>query len=357
MKLLIGTNKGLITYEKQAGVWQQIKDDFVGLPVSMVYTDKRNGTWWAGISHGHWGQKLHRSKDAGQTWEEVPVPKYPPGAEVKPGIPASLRLIWSIMAGGADEPGKLYIGTEPGGLFVSEDGGDSWALAESLWHHPSRMEHWFGAGRDHAGIHSICVDPRDSSHVYLGVSCAGVFETRDGGAIWQARNKGVRADYLPDPNVEVGQDPHRLLICENHPDTLWQQNHCGIWVSHDGAATWQDVTAKDQPANFGFALALDASNPKRAWVVPAVSDYVRVAVEGALCVCRTDDGGKSWMTFREGLPQQHCYDIVYRHSLVRQGKTLVFGTTTGNLFVSENDGVTWSVLSHHLAGVNVVSFV
>lgn len=357
MKLLIGTNKGLITYEKDKGIWQQTKDDFVGLPVSMVYTDKRNGTWWAGISHGHWGQKLHRSKDAGQTWEEVPVPKYPSGAEVKPGVPASLRLIWSIMAGGADEPGKLYVGTEPGGLFVSEDNGDSWVLVESLWHHPSRMEHWFGAGRDHAGIHSICVDPRDSSHIYIGVSCAGVFETRDGGATWHARNNGVRADYLPDPNVEVGQDPHRLLICENHPDTLWQQNHCGIWVSHDGAVSWQDVTAEDEPANFGFALALDPAKPKRAWVVPAVSDYVRVAVDAALCVCRTDDGGKSWTAFREGLPQEHCYDIVYRHSLERQGNTLVFGTTTGNLFVSENDGATWSALSHHLPGVNVVSFV
>lgn len=354
MKILIGTNKGLITYQKIKSDWRQVGVDFIGLPISMLHEDKRSNTWWAGISHGHWGQKLHRSTDFGKTWTETPTPKYPADALVKPGVPATLQLIWSIMNGGDDQPGRLYVGTEPGGLFVSNDNGDSWQLNEGLWEHPSRMEHWFGGGRDHAGLHSICIDPRDSRHWYVGISCAGVLETLDDGASWQPRNSGVRADYLPDPHVPVGQDPHRLLLCQNYPNVLWQQNHCGIWRSTDGGANWEDVTAEDKLANFGFALALDHQNPERAWVVPAVSDYVRVAVNEALCVCRTEDGGKTWAALRSGLPQAHCYDIVYRHSLDRREDMLVFGTTTGNIFISENNGDDWSILSHHLPKVNVV---
>ena len=219
---------------------------------------------------------------------------------------------------------------------------------ESLWNHPSRAEHWFGGGRDHPGIHSVVVDPRNSDHLYVGISCAGVFETRDRGNTWEVKNNGLRADYLPDPKAEVGHDPHLLVASPSQPDILWQQNHCGIFRSSDGAMSWQDVTQEAGPARFGFTVAVAEDNPDQAWVVPAISDEVRVAVDNALCVCRTDDGGKTWKELRKGLPQTDCFDIVFRHAMDVTGETLAFGTTTGNLFLSNDHGESWDCLNSNL---------
>lgn len=356
MKLLLGTAKGLMVYEKQGSDWEVTDVHFLGFPVSMVYVDERTQTWWAGLPHRHWGQKLHRSKDFGKTWEQVATPKYPSSAFLKNGKSASLKLIWCMAQGGNDRPNELWLGTEPGGLFHSKDGGDSFQLVESLWNHPSRHDLWFGAGKDEPFIHSIVVDPRDSQHVYIAVSCAGVFETLDGGITWQPRNKGLKAAYLPNPDAEVGHDPHLLLSCASNPSVLWQQNHCGIFRSIDGGLNWDDISDKKGIAHYGFALAIDSDNPLRAWVIPAMSDEMRVAHDLALCVCRTDDGGRTWQYLRNGLPQKHCFDIVFRHSLHNTGSTLAFGTTTGNLYLSEDAGDSWYCLSHNLPRIDSVLF-
>ncbi len=178
-KLLVGTSKGLIVFEKIGNSWEVEKIHFLGFPVSMVHVDRRNQTWWVCLAHRHWGIKLHRSFDQGANWEQVRTPRYPEGAMVKPNRLATLKMIWCMADAGPNKPNELYLGTEPGGLFHSQDGGDSFHLVESLWNHPSRDKDWFGAGRDHPFIHSIVVDPRDSNHVYIAVSCAGVFETKD----------------------------------------------------------------------------------------------------------------------------------------------------------------------------------
>ncbi|MGI9542786.1 MAG: WD40/YVTN/BNR-like repeat-containing protein [Cyclobacteriaceae bacterium] len=355
--LLLGTRKGLIVLRKQPKGWKFEKTHFTGIPVSLAYVDQRDKTWWACLDHGHWGRKLHRSKDEGHTWVEVEAPKYPEGTEMKEGVPAMVRYIWAFTQAGDDKPGELYLGTEPGGLFQSKDHGDSWELVESLWDHPSRPEHWFGGGRDYAGIHSIVVDPRDSDHLYIGISCAGVFESTNAGKTWLVRNQGLRADYLPDPQAEVGHDPHMLVACHKQPDALWQQNHCGIFKSTDGAKSWQEVTDKKGPAKFGFAMAVDHEDSEQAWVVPAVSDEIRVAIDGALTVCRTDDGGKTWQDFRKGLPQENCFDLVYRHALDVNADEVVFGTTTGNLFHSQDRGTSWDLLGYTLPMVYSVDFV
>ena len=354
---MLGTRKGLITYQRNGTNWKHKSTSFLGIPVSLTHVDSRTDTWWACLDHGHWGQKLHKSQDQGETWEEVEAPKFKEGVEVKEGEAAAVRYLWAFAEGGPDRENTLYIGTEPGGLFQSQDGGSSFSLVESLWNHPSRKEHWVGGGRDYAGIHSIVVDPRNSDHLYIGVSVAGVFESTDGGANWEVRNKGLRADFLPDPHAEIGHDPHLLVSCPSKPDVLWQQNHCGIFRSTDGARSWQDVTQEDGPAKFGFAVAVSENNPDQAWVVPAISDEIRVAVDNALCVCRTDDGGTSWMDFRKGLPQQNCFDIVFRHALDVTGNSLAFGTTTGNLFLSDDFGESWECLSSNLPMVYSVAFV
>lgn len=355
-RLLLGTRKGLISYTKSNGAWKHEHNSFLGIPVSLAFIDERTNTWWACQDHGHWGCKLSKSDDEGKTWQEVESPKYPEDAILKEHEPASTKYLWAFSRGGRDQPGRLYIGTEPGGLFMSDDNGEHFELVKSLWDHPSRMDNWFGGGRQNPGIHSIIVDPRDNDHIYVGVSVAGIFETKDGGKTWNPKNKGLTAEFLPDPKAEVGHDPHLVVMCENHPEYLWQQNHCGIFKTTDGAENWTEVSEKNGPANFGFAISVDNNNPDIAWVVPGIKDEVRVAYDLALCVCRTEDGGKSWQAFRKGLPQDNTFDITYRHALDVDEETLVFGTTTGNVYLSEDSGESWQVLSNNLPMIYSANF-
>lgn len=354
--LLLGTRKGLLELKRNGAGWQVANTHFRGNPIAYAMNDHRTNTMWATIDHGHWGQKLHRSRDGGQNWEEITAPKYPEGAEITDGKPATLIYLWVLEGGSDDRPNRVYLGTEPGGLFRSDDGGDTFQLVEGLWNHPSRKGGWFGGGRDNPGIHSIIVDPRNSSRVLVGISCAGVFETTDDGATWNPRNKGLKADFLPSPNVEVGHDPHFVASCASNPDVLWQQNHCGIFRSTDGGENWESISQSGSTAHFGFAIAADANDPDTAWVVPADSDQYRLAVNGALCVCRTEDGGKTWTTLTEGLPQENCFDVVFRHALDARGDVLAFGSTTGNVFISENRGDTWECVGTSFPPVYSVRF-
>jgi photosystem II stability/assembly factor-like uncharacterized protein len=260
---------------------------------------------------------------------------------------------------GADQPGGLWLGTEPGGLFFSRDGGQRFELVESLWNHPGRQDpaQWFGAGKDHPFIHSIVVDPRDSSHVYVAVSCAGVFETVDGGKTWRSKNKGLVAAYLPNHFPQEGHDPHHLLQCRSFPEVLWQQNHCGIFRSANCGDDWSDVSGANGFPKYGFALAIDHEDPMTAWVIPAFSDERRVPVDLRLSVCVTRNGGKDWITSSLGLPQEYTFDLVLRQALARKGKMMVFGTNNGNLYASADDGRSWLTLSTHLAPVNGVVLI
>lgn len=356
--LLISTRKGLITYNySNDGKWVYKNTSFLGIPVSLAYVDQDTDTWWACLDHGHWGCKLHRSTNRGANWEEVEAPKYPENEEIKDGVPASLKYLWAFGHVNNGNGSEIIVGTEPGGLFESIDNGNSFQLNKGLWDQPSRKDQWFGGGRDYPGIHSIVIDPNNSNHRYVGISCAGVFETIDAGTTWTPRNKGLKADFLPDPNSEIGQDPHLLVACPSDINKMWQQNHCGIFRSVDGGKNWTEVSEENGPANFGFAIAVDENNGDVAWVVPGVSDETRVAVDQALCVCRTDDGGKTWRAYRNGLPQYNAYDIVFRHALALSGDYLVFGTTTGNLYCSDDRGENWSTISNNLPMVYAVAMI
>ena len=354
MPLLLGTRKGLLITDENGAI---ISEHFAGVAVSHAMYDPRTKLLWCCLDHGHWGTKLHCSSDMGKTWSEIPAPKYPEGS-TRPddNEPASNSYMWIVQPGGDDQPNRLYIGSEPGALFQSDDNGETFNIVETLWNQPSRT-HWMGGGRDHAGVCSIIVDPRDSQHVYAGISVGGVYETTDGGATWNARNKGLYADYLPDPYAEFGHDPHFILASPSNPDVLWQQNHCGVFRSTDRGQTWNNLSQEGGPVYFGFALAVDAQDENVAWVIPAVSAEYRVPVNRALCVCRTDDGGKTWQDFRVGLPQSECYDIVFRHALDIHGDTLVFGTTAGNVYISHDRGESWNGLAHNLAVVYSVRFM
>lgn len=327
---------------------------FLGDPVSALLRNEHDGALYAALNLGHFGAKLHRSDDAGRTWRELPLPAYPPG---EGDDAASLRFIWTLAGGGPRQPQRLWAGTLPGGLFRSDDRGESWELIESLWNQPSRGE-WFGGGYDDPGIHSVIVG--DSGRITVGISCGGVWISEDDGESWTLGGKGLAADYMPpgrrdDPSI---QDPHRLAACRDAPDTVWCQHHCGMFRSDDGGLSFTEI--KDvQPSAFGFAVAAHPRDPGTAWFVPAVKDECRVPVDGRFVVTRTRDGGKSFETLTKGLPQEAAYDLVYRHALdvSADGTALVMGSTTGALWMSDDAGDSWRLLSAHLPPIAQVCFV
>ena len=388
--ILLGTRKGTLILDRKNGRWTPRPIAHAGISISYAARDPRDGTIWVAMDHAHWGPKLSRSKDEGATWENLTQIAYPKGARViEQHLPtpdedpntehptkykdASLLKVWMLAFGNADQPGTIHAGTLPGGLFTSRDGGDSWELNRPLWNHDSRGGDLFAGDAKHRnqwggtpaavaygefvpGIHSVIVDPRDSNHVYIAISSAGVLETRDGGRSWAACNQGMLNDYLPNPEVEWGHDPHFVTLCAAQPDRLWQQNHNGVFTSADGARTWKRVSRPDVAVHFGFPIAADEKDGKTAWVVPAKADSERMTIEGGLFVARTGDGGETWQTFREGLPQQHAYDVVYRHALDAKDGRVCFGSTTGNVYVSEDRGETWRCVGNNLPPVHSVRF-
>ncbi|MGZ3184185.1 MAG: WD40/YVTN/BNR-like repeat-containing protein [Telluria sp.] len=357
-RALVATRKGLFEMVPSGPGWEIAATHFLGEPVSMVLHDRRDGTLYAALNLGHFGVKLHRRDPGGTAWTEIAVPAYPPQpADSGDTYEWKLKLIWSLETGGADEPGVLWAGTLPGGLFKSTDRGDSWTLVRSLWDVPQRKQ-WMGGGYDVPGIHSICVDPRDSRRILVAISCGGVWRTEDGGATWAMSAKGMRADYMP-PELnenEAIQDPHRVVRCAGQPDLLWCQHHCGIWRSVDDGRTWQEVKAP--VSSFGFAVAVDPADGGRAWFVPGEADQRRVPVNAELIVNRTDDGGAHFGTQRAGLPQRHCYDLVYRHGLAvaDDGRTLMMGSTTGGVWATADGGEQWVEVSTTLPPVFAVRF-
>jgi photosystem II stability/assembly factor-like uncharacterized protein len=383
-EILVGTRKGTFIVKKEMQSWRPKLVGHGGAGVNFVLRDPQRGTIWAALGHGHWGAKLSHSDDAGLTWQDAAQIKYPDGArhylppppsETGPGEgsptlkSATLLKLWTMAFGG---DGRMYVGTIPGGLFVSADGGKTFELCRGLWDHESRggdlwtsegngTTKWFGTpaaeGEFAPGIHSVVIDPRNPKRILVAISTAGIFETIDGGASWRTRNQGLVMDYSPTPTDEwAGHDPHAITMCPNQPDHLWQQNHCGVFHSADGAQTWKKVSDPNAGAHFGFPVAVDARDGGTAWLVPGKSDMHRTAIDGGLFVAMTTDSGKSWKQLRKGLPQENAYDVVYRHALDNSGDFLAFGSTTGNLYISENRGESWVPVAHNLPPIYSVRF-
>ncbi len=362
----VATRKGLFTVERGSARWSIAHTSFLGDNCTLVLHDPRDGSLVAALDHGHFGVKMHRSRDGGASWKEIAAPTYPPKPEgYVPKMPAqgqpaewSLKLVWALAAGGHRERGVLWCGTQPGGLFRSEDGGESWALNRPLWDDP-RREEWMGGGADSPGIHSICVDPRDPAHLVVAVSCGGVWTTCDAGASWKLAGKGLRAEFMPperqyDQNV---QDVHLVAQCEAQPDAVWAQHHNGIFRSHDAGETFSEIK-NVKPSVFGFAVAAHPRDPGTAWFVPAIKDEKRYPPDGRVVVTRTRDAGRSFEVLSQGLPQEHAYDLVYRHALDvdGSGERLAFGSTTGSVWVSEDAGDSWQTVSLNLPPVYAVRF-
>ncbi len=389
-RIVVGTRKGTFIVERADGRWRPRLVGHAGGGVNYVARDPNSGTLWALLGLGHWGAKLSRSDDGGLTWADAPPEaqiKYPPGARYysqdmvedasaefgvswKVGMKdATVQKRWCIAFG---RPGEIHVGTIPGGLFTSRDGGASFALNLPLWNHESRGgdlfagegagdTKWFGTpaseGGDFApGIHSIEVDPRDPDRILVAVSTAGVIETTDGGKTWRSRNRGMVLDHTPEPEAEWGHDTHFIQLSGTDPNHVWQQNHNGVYYSSDAAASWAKVSVAAQGVHFGFPIAADRRDGRMAWVVPGQSDQQRMAIGGGLFVARTRDGGQTWQQLREGLPQDNAYDVVYRHALASADDVVAFGSTTGNLYVSDDAGDTWQTAGTNLPPIYSVRF-
>jgi hypothetical protein len=299
---------------------------------------------WAAPSSMHWGAELSWSDDFGKKWErpEVPLVRFPE----KSG--AVLKNIWQIAPGRASDPDSLYCGVEPSALFESRDAGKTWSLNPGLWGHPHR-EKWMPGGGGLC-LHTILVDPSQDGRLTVAISTGGVYRSDDGGKSWQPRNRGVRAEYFPDPHPEFGQCVHKIVHHRSHPGRLFLQNHWGLYRSDDGGDTWKDV-ARGVPSDFGFCMGIHPRDPDTAYIVPLHSDGFRCTPDGRLRVYRTRDGGASWQPMTRGLPQKGALETVVRDALavdVFDPAGIYFGTRSGKLYGSRDEGRSWTLLHEGL---------
>lgn len=339
--LLVGTMKGaFVLRSADRRSWELGGPYFPGEPVYAMAYDSRAGRQrlWASPKSWHWGARMRSSDDFGRGWTnpETATLKFPESAG------AALEQVWQIIPGRDDEPDTLYCGVEPAALFVSRDGGETWTLNEGLWNHPHRTQWQPGAGG--LGLHTILPDPNDPSRIRIAISAGGMYVSDDGGANWRASNQGVRAEFLPDKYPEFGQCVHKVAQSKTKPERLFLQNHWGLYRSDDRGEKWTDV-ANGVPSDFGFAVCVHPDDADSAWIVPLESDLFRCTPEGKLRVFGTRDAGASWQPLGNGLPQNEAFETVLRDAMAVDAMNpagVCFGTRSGKLFASADEGESWN---------------
>ncbi len=342
--LLVGTMKGafLLRADGSRRQWDVGGPYFPGSAVYAMAYDARAGRQrlWAGPNSMHWGGLLSSSDDFGKTWTnpEAANVKFPEAAGV------ALKQIWQIAPGRDAEPDTLYCGVEPAAIFISRDAGETWALNDGLWNHPQRPRWEPGGGG--LCLHTILLDPQDLQRVRVAISTGGMYVTEDGGGSWRPSNQGVRADFLPDKHPEFGQCVHKVVQSKVQPDRMFLQNHWGLYRSDDRGESWTDI-ANGVPSDFGFGLGIHPRDPDCAWIVPLESDQFRCTPDGKLRVYRTRNAGAAWEPLANGLPQDGAYETVLRDAVAVDGLDSVgvyFGTRSGKVFGSADEGESWSAL-------------
>ncbi len=351
--VLVGTMKGAFVFRGRGAGYRLVGGPrFPGQPVYALAYDDRGGRerLFAGTEHPHFGSVLRTSDDLGRTWSEASEPnlKFPADTDL------ALKQIWQIAPGRADEPDVLYCGVNPSSLFESRDGGSSFLLVRSLHDHPHRPKWTPGGGG--MCLHTILPHPSDKRTMLVAMSTGGVYRTTDGGMSWQASNTGIRAEFLPDKHPEFGQCVHKVVHHPARPQRYFLQNHWGLYKSDDGGASWKDI-ANGVPSDFGFAMASHPHDPDTVYIVPLQSDEFRCTPEARLRVYRTRDAGASWKPLTKGLPQKDAWETVLRDAFTTDAADpagIYFGTRSGKLFASGNDGGSWDCLAEGLPPVTCV---
>ena len=348
--LFVGTTKGafILRSNTQRTRWEVGGPYFHGNAVYAMAYDSRGGQHriWASTQN-YWGTLLRSSDDFGRSWtnpQEATL-RFPADTGV------SLKNIWQIVLGRPEEPDVLYCGVEPAALFGTRDGGETWSLLRGLFDHPHRPR-WMPANGGLA-LHTILLDPSDNQRMYVAISAGGVYRTDDGGQTWKARNRGVRVVYTPNKYPEFGQCVHKIAMHPTHPERLFLQNHWGLYRSDDRAETWTDI-ANGVPSDFGFAMVIHPRNPDCVFIVPVESDQFRCTCDGRLRVYRTRNGGGSWEPLMRGLSQKRAYETVLRDAMTMDSLDplgVYFGTRSGQLFGSRDEGKTWEKILDGLPAI------
>lgn len=348
--LLLGTVKGafILRSNRQRTRWELGGPYFHGNAVYAMAYDDRAGQRriWAS-TQSYWGTFLRSSDDFGKSWTD------PPEAPIR--FPAdtgvSLKNIWQICLGRPNEPEVLYCGVEPAALFESRNGGETWSLVRGLFDHPHRPR-WMPSNGGLA-LHTIVLDPAAPQRMYVAISSGGVYRTDDGGASWTARNRGVRAVFLPNKYPEFGQCVHKIAMHPQRPERLFLQNHWGLYRSDDSGDNWTDI-ANGVPSDFGFALVVHPRKPDCVYVLPVESDVFRCSCDGRLRVYRTRNAGAAWEPLMRGLPQKEAYETVVRDAMAIDSLDPVgiyLGTRSGQLFASTDEGKSWKKIFEGLPAV------
>jgi photosystem II stability/assembly factor-like uncharacterized protein len=349
--LAIGTAKGLFLAhsDDDRRTWRVERPQF---PVDAVYAaaiDTRRGAArvLAAAHSGHFGPAVLTSDDLGKSWDE---PDHAPVA-FPADTGASLARVWQIAPGTADEPDVVYAGTEPSALFRSTDGGRTYELVRGLWDHPHRPT-WHPGGGGQA-VHTVLPHPDDTSRVLVAMSTGGVYGTTDGGVSWAPSNAGIKVSFLPDPYPEYGQCVHKVARDATDPDRLYLQNHGGVFRSDNGASSWESI-ADGLPSDFGFPMVAHPHRGGVAYNFPLYADVRRYPVDEQCRVFRTSDAGKTWEPLTAGLPTEPFYPSVLRDAMWTDGADpagIYFGTRTGEVYASRDEGDSWNLVAAHLPDV------
>jgi photosystem II stability/assembly factor-like uncharacterized protein len=342
--VLVGTMKGafVVRSDRARKRWSVGGPYSIGSPVYAMALDTRAGRnrlWWSTQSF-RWGTFLCSSDDFGRTVTEPETysVKFPEDSGL------ALKNIWQICPWPKEDPDTLYCGVEPSCLFKSVDGGKTWSPVEGLLKHPHR-EKWTPGGGGMC-LHTIVPHPTKRDSMIIAMSTGGCYRTDDGGASWQARNMGVRAEFLPEKFPEFGQCVHKVARDPANPERLYLQNHWGLYRSDDGANSWQDI-ANGVPSDFGFSMVAHPHDADTAYIIPIESDQYRCTPEGKLRVYRTRNAGKSWEPMTKGLPQKNAMETVLRDAMgadTLDPAGIYFGTRSGKVFGSNDDGKSWQVI-------------
>jgi photosystem II stability/assembly factor-like uncharacterized protein len=359
VRVLVGTRKGafILTADGQRDQWEVSGPHFAGWEIYHVNGSAVNpNRLYASQNTGWFGQMLQRSDDGGQTWEAVSNEfKY----EGVPGThkwydgtqhPWEFKRIWHLEPSLTD-PDTVYAGAEDAALFKTVDGGRTWQELSGL--RGVKGDLWQpGAGG--MCVHTIVLDPKNPDRMFVAISAAGVFRTDDSGQTWRPVNEGLKSPWeLPDPKAEVGHCVHRIALHPSDPNTLFMQKHWDVMRSDNAGDSWSEVSG-DLPSDFGFPIQVHAHEPQTVYVVPIKSDSEHFPPDGKLRVYRSRSGGNDWEALTQGLPQKDCYVNVLRDAMAVDALDpcgVYFGTTGGQVYVSAENGDSWSPIVRDLPAV------
>lgn len=359
VRVLVGTKKGafILSADGKRQQWQVEGPLFGGWEIYHMKGSPVNpDRIYASQSSGWFGQVVHRSNDGGRTWDTVGNEFTYNGEKGThqwyDGTPHpwDFTRVWHFEPSPHDVD-TVYAGVEDAALFRSTDGGQSWHELAGLRGHATGSTWQPGAGG--LCLHTILLDPTDPARIFVAISAAGAFRSDDAGVTWRPINKGLRSDYLPDGEAEVGHCVHRLAMHPSRPDVLFMQKHWDVMRTDDAGGTWHEVSG-NLPSDFGFAIDVHAHEPETVYVVPIKSDSEHYPPEGKLRVYRSRGGGNEWEALTNGLPQQDCYVNVLRDAMAVDTLDecgVYFGTTGGQVYMSADAGDHWQAIVRDLPAV------